>query len=65
MRGAVGYNVRWGIAPDRLNLGYQVFADRPTTLELRALSQGVGYYVAVEAFDENGVSPLSTTVALP
>lgn len=65
VRGAVGYNVRWGIAPDRLNLTYQVFADRPTTLELRALSRGVAYHVAVEAFDENGVSPPSATVALP
>jgi hypothetical protein len=65
VRGAVGYNVRWGVAPERLNLSYQVFADQPTTLELRALSRDVGYHVAVEAFDENGVSPLSTTIALP
>jgi hypothetical protein len=57
--GAVGYNVRWGIKPDRLNLSYQVFADRGTTLDVRALSVGVDYYVAVEAFDENGVSVLS------
>jgi len=63
--GAVGYNVRWGIRPDRLTLAYQVFADRGTELELRALNVGVGYHVAVEAFDENGVSPLSETVALP
>ncbi len=54
--GAVGYNVRWGVKPDRLNLNYQVFADRGTKLEVRALSAGVGYYVAVEAFNENGVS---------
>lgn len=60
--GAVGYNVRWGVRPDRLNLCYQVFADRGTTLELRALSAGVGYHVAVESFDENGVSVLSQTV---
>ncbi|MEO8062886.1 MAG: family 43 glycosylhydrolase [Pseudomonadota bacterium] len=65
--GAVGYNVRWGVAPDRLNLCYQVFA-RPltnggTTLDLRALSIGVDYHVAVEAFNENGVSPLSKVVA--
>ena len=63
--GATGYNVRWGIRPDRLSLAYQVFADRGTELELRALNVGVGYHVAVEAFDENGVSPLSETVALP
>jgi len=63
--GAVGYNVRWGVRPDRLHLSYQVFADRGTELELRALNVGVGYHVAVEAFDENGVSPLSAVVALP
>jgi hypothetical protein len=63
--GAVGYNVRWGIRPDRLHQTYQVFADKGPRLELRALTKGQGYHVAVEAFDENGVSPLSRTVALP
>jgi hypothetical protein len=62
--GAVGYNVRWGLAPDRLNLCYQVFADRGTSLDLRALNAGVEYHVAVEAFDENGVSALSRIVAV-
>ncbi|MEI5688620.1 family 43 glycosylhydrolase [Sphingomonas kyungheensis] len=67
--GAVGYNVRWGIRPDRLALTYQVFADRvatgpAATLPLRALTKGQGYHVAVEAFDENGVSPLSRVVAM-
>jgi hypothetical protein len=62
--GAVGYNVRWGVRPDRLNLCYQVFADRGTTLDVRALNVGVGYHVAVEAFDENGVSPLSKVVSV-
>lgn len=60
--GAVGYNVRWGIRPDRLNSCYQVFADRGTTLEVRALSAGVAYYVSVESFDENAVSPLGRVV---
>jgi hypothetical protein len=67
--GAVGYNVRWGVKPDRLNLCYQVFAhslkEGGTRLEVRALSAGVAYHVAVEAFDENGASPLSRIVALP
>jgi xylan 1,4-beta-xylosidase len=64
--GAVGYNVRWGIKPDRLNLCYQVFADsmhHGASLDLRALSAGVDYYVAVEAFNENGVSALSAVSA--
>ena len=64
VKGAVGYNVRWGVRPDRLTLTYQKYADqlkdpaRPT-LELRALNVGVPYFVAVESFDERGVSRLS------
>ncbi len=63
--GAVGYNVRWGVAPDRLYQTYQVWADRPTALELRALTVGQGYWLAVESFDERGVSPPSAAVRLP
>jgi xylan 1,4-beta-xylosidase len=62
--GAVGYNVRWGVRPDRLNLCYQVFADRGTSLDVRALNVGVEYHVAVEAFNENGVSALGKVVAV-
>jgi hypothetical protein len=62
VRGAVGYNVRWGIAPDKLYQSYQRFADQGTTLELRALTVGQRYHVAVEAFDESGVSRLSAMV---
>jgi len=62
--GAVGYNVRWGIAPDRLYETHQRFADRPTQLTLTALNKGVRYFVAVEAFDERGVSKLSRKLVL-
>jgi hypothetical protein len=60
---AVGYNVRWGIAPDKLYQTYQRFADQGTDLEIRALTVGQEYFFAVEAFDENGVSALSKPVA--
>ena len=60
--GAVGYNVRWGIAPSKLYQTYQRFADDGTTLELRALDVGQKYWAAVESFDENGVSALSEVV---
>lgn len=68
--GAVGYNIRWGIRPDRLALTYQLFADRVAagemaSFDLRALTIGQRYHVAVEAFDERGVSKLSRTVAVP
>lgn len=60
---AVGYNVRWGIKPDRLTLTYQVFADEAgegtdAAIDLRALNVGQDYYVAVESFNETGVSKL-------
>ncbi|SEM18843.1 Glycosyl hydrolases family 43 [Pseudoxanthomonas sp. GM95] len=63
--GAVGYNVRWGLRRDRLTLTYQVFADRGTTLELRALNTDPAYAISVEAFDERGVSPLGAVLSLP
>ncbi|MEZ0310336.1 MAG: family 43 glycosylhydrolase [Myxococcota bacterium] len=62
--GVVGYNVRWGIAADRLYSTYQRWAHQQTRLELRALSKGGRYFVAVEAFDGNGVSPLSRTIPI-
>jgi hypothetical protein len=54
--GASGYNILWGIAKDKLYQTYQVFADQPESLEVRALTKGVSYYFAIEAFSENGVS---------
>jgi xylan 1,4-beta-xylosidase len=62
--GAVGYNIRFGIRPDRLTLTHQLWADElgagPTLKkELRSLNSGVPYWVAVEAFNESGVSGLS------
>ena len=62
--GVVGYNVRWGIAPAKLYETYQRFADQGTTLELRALTVGQAYWVAIESFDENGVSALSPPIAI-
>ncbi len=63
----VGYNIRWGIAPDKLYQTYQFWTDQaPTTkpFELRALNVGVPYYFAIEAFNESGVSALSEVVGV-
>jgi hypothetical protein len=62
--GAIGYNIRFGIRPDRLTITHQLWADElgnGATLEkeLRSLNKGVPYWVAVEAFNETGVSKLS------
>jgi xylan 1,4-beta-xylosidase len=67
VRGAVGYNIRFGIRPDRLTLTHQLWADElgngpALTKELRSLNAGVPYWVAVEAFNESKVSNLSRVV---
>lgn len=62
--GAVAYNIRWGIQKDKLYQTYQIFADQPTTKEIRALTIGQDYYFAVEAFNENGVSKLSEIISV-
>ncbi len=62
VKNVTGYNIRWGIAKDKLYQTYQVFADRDPELEIRALNLGQDYYFAIESFNENGVSPLSETV---
>ena len=64
VKGAVGYNVLWGVRPDRLTLTYQRWADEGTRLDLRALNAGVDSWVAIEAFDENGVSRRSSAVPI-
>jgi hypothetical protein len=65
--GAVGYNIRFGIRPDRLTLTHQLWADElgngaMLTKQLRSLNVGVRYWVAIEAFNESGVSKLSRVV---
>jgi hypothetical protein len=64
VKGAVGYNVLWGIRPDRLTLTYQRWAGQGVSLDLRALNVGQAYWVAIEAFDENGVSRRSKPVRI-
>jgi xylan 1,4-beta-xylosidase len=60
---AVGYNILWGIAPDKLYQTYQIWADQASDLELRALTVGQKYYFAIEAFNENGVSKQSLVLS--
>lgn len=67
--GAVGYNIRFGIRPDRLTLTHQIWADElggaaVLEKELRSLNTGVRYWVAVEAFNETGVSRLSRVIEI-
>ncbi len=49
-----GYNVHWGIAPDKLYSSWLVYDDN--NLEIRSLNVDQSYYFSVESFNENGVS---------
>ncbi len=60
---AVGYNILWGIDPNKLYQTYQVWADEANKLEIRALTLGERYYYAIEAFNENGVSEKSAVIS--
>ncbi|MCL2500485.1 MAG: family 43 glycosylhydrolase [Defluviitaleaceae bacterium] len=52
--GADGYNVRYGIAADKLYNSWQLFGKNE--LNLSFLSKGTEYYIAVDGFNENGVT---------
>jgi hypothetical protein len=58
--GAQGYNVLWGIAPDKLYSSWMVYDNN--SLDLKALTVDQQYYFAVEAFNEAGVSARSAVM---
>jgi hypothetical protein len=55
-----GYNVLWGIAPDKLYSSWMVYDKN--SLELKSLTVDQTYYFAIEAFNENGVSERTRVV---
>jgi hypothetical protein len=54
VEGAQGYNIRWGIAPDKLYLSWLVYDDDEHFM--RNLDRDTEYYFSIEAFNENGIS---------
>lgn len=52
---AQGYNIRYGISPDKLYHSWLVYEQ--TNLKLPNLNAGCNYWVAVDAFNENGITP--------
>lgn len=57
---AMGYTLYWGIEPESLNNSVLIYDKN--SYELRALNVGVGYYMQVEAFNENGISEKTQVV---
>jgi hypothetical protein len=60
IKDAQGYNIKWGIAPDKLYSSWLVY--NTNEHHMKSLGRDQVYYFAVEAFNENGVSELSEIV---
>lgn len=58
--GSQGYNVRWGIAPDKLYSSWLVYGEN--SLSIRSLNVDQHYYFTVEAFDAHGVGAGSAII---
>ncbi len=54
VKGAQGYNIRWGIAPNKLYHSWLIYDVNEHFM--RNLDRDTGYYFSIEAFNENGVS---------
>lgn len=52
--GAIGYNVRFGIALDKLYHSYLVYED--TEVDITILNQGQSYFACVDSFNEAGIT---------
>jgi hypothetical protein len=55
-----GYNVLWGIAPEKLYNSWMVYDDN--FLELKSLTTDQSYYFSIEAFNESGISQRTKAV---
>lgn len=55
-----GYNIRWGISPDKLYSSWLVYDN--DQLFLKALTTDQEYYFTIEAFNENGISARSKAI---
>ncbi|MDG4714504.1 family 43 glycosylhydrolase [Winogradskyella marincola] len=60
VEGAQGYNIRWGIAPDKLYQSWQVYDTN--THFMRCLDRDIPYYFTIEAYNENGISEQTETI---
>ena len=51
--GAIGYNIYYGITPDKLYNSIMVYDE--DSYDFRGLDKGTKYHFAIEAFNENGI----------
>lgn len=55
VEGATGYNIRYGISPDKLYLNHTIHGDK-TSLTINSLNTEEEYFFTVDAFNEAGVT---------
>ena len=60
VKNAQGYNVLWGIGPDKLYSSWLVYSKN--SLTLKSLNTDQTYYFTVESFNENGISKRSEVI---
>lgn len=60
--GAQGYNIYWGIAPDKLYLSWLVYDENEHFM--RCLNVDPEYYFAIEAFNQNGISEKTEVIKI-
>jgi hypothetical protein len=57
-----GYNILWGIAPDKLYSSWMVYDN--DSLVMRNLNADQKYYFSIESFNENGISARTPAVEI-
>jgi hypothetical protein len=57
---AIGYNIYYGIAPDKLYNSIMVYDEN--SYDFRGLDKGTEYYFSIEAFNESGKSELNQII---
>ncbi len=57
-----GYNILWGITPDKLYSSWLVYGKN--SLELKSLNTDQNYYVTIESFNEDGISERVTPIII-
>lgn len=62
VKGVQGYNIRWGVAPDKLYQSWLVYDVREHFM--RCLDRDTPYYFSIEAFNENGISDKSEIIKI-
>lgn len=60
--GAVGYNIRYGTAPDKLYQTYQVLGASSVTI--KSLNSSAQYFFTIDCFNENAVTKGKETITV-